>query len=201
MRDLVREVLHGAIPQGQCPAARSVRPFATGDIQIPYGRDASGRMLHISEVSSGLISGCVCPACGTPLVAYKGEKRRYHFGHHADRACSGALETALHEFAKQALADSKALMLPPLVARCGEVTKPLGRAREFTYDTVTIEMTMPNMRPDVVVRRGEAELLVEVAVTHPCEEAKLTRIRERRLPAIEIDLSRVPARRHSTGAC
>jgi Competence protein CoiA-like family len=114
-------------------------PPVHGKIQIPYGRDGAGRIRHISEVSSGLISGCVCPACGTPLVAYKGKLKRHHFGHHADRACSGALETALHEFAKQVLADSRMLWLPPLIARHEQAEKRIRPAREFSYDAVDVE--------------------------------------------------------------
>ena len=47
--------------------------------------------------------------------------KRHHFGHYADRACVGAMETALHQFAKQALADSTSLMLlrlSPVAATC-----------------------------------------------------------------------------------
>jgi hypothetical protein len=148
-------------------------------------------MLHISEAVSGLSSGCVCPACGTALVAYKGKRKQHHFGHHADRACSGAMETALHEFAKQVLADNRTLMLPPLIARFGDIEDLIRTSQEFAYDAVEVEKAMPNMRPDVTVRRGEAVLLIEVAVRHPCEDTKLALIRERRLPAIEIDLSRI----------
>jgi hypothetical protein len=166
-------------------------PPAYGKVQIPYGRDETGRMRHVSEVPAGLSSGCVCPACGTPLVAYKGKLKRHHFGHHADHACSGALETALHEFAKQVLADSRTLMLPPLIARHGQAEKRIRPAREFSYDAVDVEKAMPNMRPDVIVRSGDAVLMVEIAVRHPCEETKLALIRERRQPAIEIDLSRI----------
>lgn len=171
--------------------ADAVVAAAAAKVQIRYGLDGMGRIRHISEVLSGLVSGCVCPACGTPLVAYKGKSKRHHFGHHADRACSGAMETALHEFAKQVLMDSRSLMLPPLLARCGEVTEPIANARAFAYEGVASEVTMPNMRPDIVVWRGETKLLVEVAVSHSCEDIKLERLRERRLASMEIDLSKV----------
>ncbi len=163
----------------------------TAEVEIPYGRDDSGRMRHISEVCAGLRCDCTCAECDGRLVAYKGRRKQHHFGHYAGRTCLGALETALHQFAKQALADSTALMLPPLVACCGDEQIVLRQQQEFRYEKVDVELTMPNMRPDVVVRRGEAVLLVEVAVRHPCENAKLAHIRERRLPAIEIDLSRM----------
>ena len=163
----------------------------SADIEIPFGQDASGRIWHISQVASGLACACVCPGCSEPLVAYKGKRKQHHFGHRGNGVCAGALETALHKFAKQVLSEKNTLMLPLLVARYGETEDVLKRPGEFRYDSVCVEPTKPNMRPDIIVRRGEAALLVEVAVTHPCEEAKLALIRERRLPAIEIDLSKV----------
>lgn len=179
--------------QGDDRGESGSRPSVSGtaEVEIPYGRDGSGRMRHISEVCRGLRCDCVCAKCGSRLVAYKGRRKRHHFGHYVDRACVGALETALHQFAKQALADSASLMLPALIARCGDVQVIVKQQQEFRYESVAVELTMPNMRPDVVVRRGEAALLVEVAVRHPCEDEKLAHIRQRCLPAIEIDLSRV----------
>jgi hypothetical protein len=32
---------------------------------------------------------------------------------------------------------------------------------------------MANMQPDIVLRRGTTELIVAVAVAHPCEDEKL----------------------------
>lgn len=179
--------------QGDERGGSGSRPSVSGtaEVEIPYGRDGSGRMRHISEVCGGLRCDCACAKCGARLVAYKGRRKRHHFGHYADRSCVGALETALHKFAKQVLDDSTSLMLPALIARCGDLQVVVKQQQEFRYKSVDVKSTMPNMRPDVVVHRGEAALLVEVAVRHPCGEEKLAHIRKRCLPAIEIDLSQM----------
>jgi hypothetical protein len=61
----------------------------------------------------------------------------------------------------------------------------------FRYEKVEVELTVPGMKPDIIVYRDDSKLFVEVAVTHWCEEIKIARLRERRQAAIEIDLSNV----------
>ncbi len=182
------------------PAKRSnadcisgIRRSKRGQIKISYGEDGAGRIFHISEVDSGSNTGCFCPECKAPLIAYKSKRKltRDHFGHRTDYACATAPETGLHKFAKQVLCENRALLLPPQIGRHEEATNYIRDAYMFSYDIVADEVIMPNMKPDIVVKRGQYELLVEIAVTHFCEEAKLDRLRERRLSAIEIDLSKV----------
>jgi hypothetical protein len=168
------------------------RPTAPGDVQIPYGRDTDDRIRHISEVPSGL-SGCVCVECGNKLVAYKGDpnKKRHHFAHRASSACSGGLETAIHRRSKEILEANTALMLPAQFARHGGEHKQLRPPQMFRYEKVEVEITVPGMRPDIIVYRDDSKLFVEVAVTHRCEEIKVARLWERQQAAIEIDLSNV----------
>ena len=59
-------------------------------------------------------------------------------------------------------------------------------------------MTLPGMRPDILARRDEHVLLIDVNVTHPCGEEQLRRIREQRRATIEIGMSQV-ARHASEG--
>ena len=46
-----------------------------------------GAITHVKDVDSGLKCGCVCPACGEPLVARKGTKIMHHFAHKAGHNC------------------------------------------------------------------------------------------------------------------
>ncbi|MBK9260233.1 MAG: DUF2384 domain-containing protein [Polyangiaceae bacterium] len=155
-----------------------------------------GRLLHISEVKKGLACGCVCPSCSGKLIANKGPIKTHHFAHHSDRNCVAAYETMLHMLGKQVIADQKQVMLPPVVAKYKGCTKSICDAVMFTLDEVVIEPDMGGMRPDILGRRrvedGTKELFIEVAVTHPCEPEKKELIRERKVAAIEIDLSKVP---------
>lgn len=160
---------------------------------LPYGEAQDGRLRHVSEVPSGLACGCACPECGAPLEAHKGEQIAHHFQHAGGAACAGGggLETALHKLAKQVIADEGWLSVPSVEAFSGGRHRVVLQATRFRPTSVAIEVAMPGMQPDIVARKADRQLLVEIAVTHPCEPDKLARIRERQLAAVEIDLSKV----------
>lgn len=63
----------------------------------------------ISNVESGLKCGCVCPACGEPIIAKKGTKMMHHFAHHAGHNCEYGYESSLHLAAKDILSKAKKL--------------------------------------------------------------------------------------------
>lgn len=161
-------------------------------IKLPYGLDGADRLAHVSEVPSGLACGCRCPACLAPLVAHKGLKVVHHFAHHGDRICTSAMETMLHLLAKEVVSGTREILLPAVVAVVGNLREEVAEAKSFRYDEVETEVTMEGLKPDAVLRRDGRELLLEFAVTHWCEEAKLAELRRRSLPTVEIDLSRVP---------
>ncbi|WP_245444047.1 hypothetical protein [Microvirga sp. KLBC 81] len=160
-----------------------------------FGERTDGTMAHISEVSSGLECNCLCPGCGTRLVARKGDKNDHHFGHYGvedGRPCQTGPETALHRFAKEVLARRLELELPPLVIGEGPgkwIGYPGGI---YGFDAAFLESRLGEIIPDVIVRKGERHLLVEFQVTHTCDEAKIARIVAMDIAAIEIDLSGLP---------
>lgn len=161
---------------------------AASEVQLPYGEAADGRLLHISTVPSGLACACKCPACGTPLVARKGQQLEHHFAHHSSAACVTALESALHKLAKQVIADHRRVGLPAVEAVVGDERRLVYPEMIFDGIDVTLEEGMDGLRPDIVARKADRELLVEVAVTHFCDDQKIALIRERELATIEIDL-------------
>jgi hypothetical protein len=160
---------------------------------LAFGECADGSLAHISEVRSGLACGCRCPGCGTPLVARKGDQVEHHFGHHGaagERPCHSGAESALHRFAKELLASRLAFALPPLL-RDGE-RRPLYTGGIYRFDAAVLEHRLGPVVPDVIVRRADRDLLVELHVTHACGPDKIARIADLGLAAVEIDLSRLP---------
>lgn len=167
-----------------------------------------GELISISHVGRGLRPDCLCPACGDALIAKKGDVRRHHFAHAGGQDCETAAETALHWLAKQLicrpgtrLALSKyhleqvfkisgqlqRLREPVPSVRGGAISVASGveerRFEGFTVDAV-IEVARGQARPP-------RSLIVEIAVTHPCGKAKISRLRRNGVPAVEVDLSRV----------
>jgi len=162
---------------------------------LVLGERADGTIVHVSEVPSGERCGCTCPGCGDRLVARKGPINEHHFGHKgrpAGSTCATGPETALHKSAKQVLASRLSLRLPTLRIVGKEEAVDLFNDRVFQFDEAIVESRLGAIVPDVIVRKGGRELLVEFEVTHPCGPEKLAWIRERDLSAIQIDLSGLP---------
>ncbi|WP_343870460.1 hypothetical protein, partial [Caenispirillum bisanense] len=173
-----------------CPVKQ--RP-KVGEVQLPYAESkVDGRMRHISEVPSGLACECRCPACSADLVARKGRQQAHNFAHRSNQACTRAYETAIHRLAKQVIAEAGKVGLPEVKAVVGDEERHLFPQQVFELDSVTLEKWLPGMRPDIVAQRGERKLLIEIAVTHFCDEKKRELIRKRADSAIEIDLRGVP---------
>lgn len=70
--------------------------------KIDYAIDASGKLVHVDDVPTGLKCGCRCPCCDEKLEAKNaGKKREHHFAHASGCECSGAYESMLHLLAKE----------------------------------------------------------------------------------------------------
>lgn len=166
------------------------RPFSGFSDELVYGITPDGRTVHISDVVRGLRCDCRCPACDRTLVAKKGTKQLHHFAHYNKAvACSHVAETNAHIWAKKVLEREKRLTIPPIVAEHEGHTEIVSPARIYDFAHAKLEKRLDTIVPDVVlVTENGTQLIVEVRVTHACEEAKLVKLRNDGLSAIEIDL-------------
>lgn len=166
------------------------RPFSGLSDELVYGLGIDGTILHISEVGRGLQCGCRCPACEQVLIAKKGPVQRHHFAHHnANAACAHAAETNAHIWAKDVLARMKRLLVPETVATHGNLTRIVRRTQVYSFVEARLENRLGSMVPDVILVMADGkQLIVEVRVTHACDEVKREKLRLDGLSAIEIDL-------------
>lgn len=160
--------------------------------QIPYGvRD--GRLVHISEVDSGVACGCICPECAGQLVARKGPKTAHHFAHYPGADCNP--ETVLHRLGKQLLFDRLEAALAaessvPIAWACtsccdthlGSLTKKAVKAE--------LECDLGRCRPDIALlgASGEPVALLEIVVTHRPDELVQEYARLHTVPIVEFHL-------------
>lgn len=151
-------------------------------------------LTHVLDVPRGLACGCVCAACGEPLVAKKGDSRQHHFAHVGGAECSSAVETALHLAAKGILQQRLEIVLPAVTVDFYGPRPSITLAPEQRYqlDSVVLERRLGQIVPDVLAYVRGRPLLVEIRVTHEVDEQKVARIRDLGLSAVEIDLSRAP---------
>ena len=153
----------------------------------------NGRIVCIEDVESGLKCGCVCPACGNPLIARKGPQVMHHFAHHAEKNCEYGYETSLHLAAKDILSKAQRIMLPPVLIHFPNSNKSdilLSKEIEIPIDHVELEKSFGSIIPDVVVYSGSKKLFIEIFVTHSIDAVKLSKLQKANISTIEIDLSK-----------
>jgi hypothetical protein len=120
-----------------------------------------------------------CPGCGLKLKRAQGEIQEWHFKHHNDNGnCSGGIETARHQLAKQILKNSLQIKIP--------------RYGIIEYSNPVLEKELVSKRPDVTaIYKGE-NIYFEIAVKHFVEPAKEEFFIDGEYKSIEIDLSDLP---------
>lgn len=168
------------------------RPFSGLSDELVYGLSAEGTIKHISQVESGLRCVCRCPACDQVLVAKKGKIQLHHFAHHsAGVACAHVAETNAHIWAKEVLARVKRLLVPETRAEHDGQSRVVKKAQVYDFVEARLEKRLGTMVPDVILLMADGiQLIVEVRVTHACDEIKLEKLEQEGLSAIEIDLRR-----------
>lgn len=170
------------------------RQFGNDSARLVYGWDVENeRLFHISEARRGLACGLICPQCKGALVAHlKDDLKAAHFAHHGP-ACGGGPETALHILCKEIVRDELRLTVPRAFTTHGSYERLIGEAREMVFQRATLEFRdHVEVIPDLCLQAGDLSLFVEIAVTHPCEEEKLARLKRLGTAAVEIDMSSIP---------
>lgn len=152
-----------------------------------------GNIVSIDEVQSGKDCGCVCPACGNKLWARKGEQRMHHFAHEPHTHCEYGYESSLHLAAKDILSRAKKMVIPPVYVEFPQSGKPkelLYPEKKIDIDYVKLENRFDDIIPDIVVDSGDEHFFIEIYVTHPIDDEKLKKLKEKKISTIEIDLSK-----------
>lgn len=163
---------------------------------IPYGLDATDRMVSARHVPRGLACGCRCPACQRPLVAHQGAVNAWHFqhtpdAHGASSACATAYETSIHRKAKDIILAAAAIRTPALFARHGDRVRQAIPPRSMIHKPLAAEAWLGEIRrrPDVLVETETGQMAVEIFYRHRCPPEKVAAFSQGNIAALEIDLS------------
>ena len=151
----------------------------------------NGILVHVSQVERGLACNCVCPDCQNRVKARKGEIYAAHFSHLDGESCANCsgLETWLHIFAKNIIAESGYLIVPDVVVRKGELAErfPGGPLR---FDRIELEAWVGRIRPDIVAYVGADRYFIEIAVTHRASDRKKAKVTSMDTNTLEIRIAR-----------
>lgn len=153
----------------------------------------NSNLISIDEVEKGLACNCTCPACGSTLIARKGDIKVHHFAHYKADECNRCVETSLHLLAKEILMEELVIKLPALYLDFGKQTYKMKELifdeRSFEFDNVYIEKKIDDIVPDIILEYQGNKLLVEIFVTHNIDDEKLHKIERMGISTLLIDLS------------
>lgn len=180
---------------------------------IPFGwHIQSHQMVQATEVSRGRACGCVCASCGVRLLAKQGDVRVEHFAHDEETDCRHAPEAAIHQMAKQLIAERASVFVPERTI----VRKIVSKRRVWTEAlAVTVQPSGIQQlagceiekavfgaakngelrRPDVLALLDGKPLAVEIRNTHAVDDTKLVWLKAQGYSVLEIsvgDLSLLP---------
>ena len=118
----------------------------------------------------------------------------HHFAHEPHTHCEYGYESSLHLAAKDILSRSKKMVIPPVYVEFPQSGKPkelLYPERKIDIDYVKLENRYDGIIPDIVVYFGDEHFFIEIYVTHPIDDEKLKKLKEKNISTIEIDLSKI----------
>lgn len=168
-------------------------------IKLPFGLNKNNDLVHIADVEKGKKCDCICPGCRSPLTAAKGNINQHHFRHSVDKECPGGLESAIHMAAKKMLLEKKQITLPEHKVKLeGKDSRGIAYLEEETaviggtvvqFDTVQDEVELHEMKFDILAKKSNTPLAIEIFYRHRVDEVKFLKIVKANISAIEIDLS------------
>lgn len=152
----------------------------TTNIKLPCGLNKDGNLVYINEAKNGLACECVCPGYKQPLVAKNnGKKKEHHFAHLNVVECEHGYQSALHYMAKDCFLEMEYLTF-----------RKNGQIVRYKIDSVALEQKVSDIIPDIIVTCDGKRFIVEIFVTHAVDDEKKAKIKEMKISAVEIDVSR-----------
>lgn len=101
--------------------------------------DAAGEIRFVGDVPNGVSCGCICPTCGSPLVARQGRENEWHFAHEASQERPECLVGAMNlarglgiEHLRR-LHDAGKLLLPPYFTKASISTPWIARSQPVSW--------------------------------------------------------------------
>lgn len=81
-------------------------------LSIFTGLDQTGAIRFVGDVPRGAACGCICSACGAPLVAKRGEQKKWHFAHEASQERPDCFSGAVNLLRRLAICELPRLFDP-----------------------------------------------------------------------------------------
>lgn len=145
----------------------------------------SGLVMHVDDVPNGKRCECICKNCGDPLLAKnKGKIIGHHFSHTTKEESRYCRMTQLH-MAMQVYFSTRSAITLPQNSDSVLGTDILVPARKTTVLNAGMEHRVGPFCADTVLETADGRVLIEVCVTHACEDERVEYYRSNRIDCIE----------------
>ena len=75
----------------------------------------TGELLSVDNAARGRACSCICPSCGTKLLARKGEIKKHHFAHEINKECLYGAEISIYHAFYELLRKARQFFLPDAI--------------------------------------------------------------------------------------
>ncbi|WP_315069372.1 hypothetical protein [uncultured Clostridium sp.] len=158
--------------------------------------ERENKIIHIDDITpneNGIKCNCICPSCGEKLVARTlGKKNKKCFAHLGNSNCINSIETAMHKFTKEVIENEKKIKIPRLIYNKNFKEYEIVKEQLIHFDKIEVEKYLSDFdfKPDIIIYKNEAPLIIEVAVTHKIDEEKNDKIVNSNISTIELYLDK-----------
>lgn len=157
----------------------------TRDFIFSWAENADGRMVHVDNVSRGLLCGCICPNCREKLIARHGDVKGHGFAHHSDNRGANlniCYQVVMYKLAEQIIQTRKRIHLPSYYG--------IFRERDIEFKDVRIDSRYEreDKQPDVIATTYDGKLyLIEFVFQYKVQHKHAFDYKN--LTCLEVDLS------------
>lgn len=114
-------------------------PYSGVSVRLVFGRNPTGKIVHVNDVERGAACNAKCPACDKPLIARQGEILAWHFAHADGAACAGAMLAGFAGFIAQKISEGSGVMLPARTLPWGRTERPLSAAQLHRFHKARVD--------------------------------------------------------------
>lgn len=132
--------------------------------QFTIALDKDGKTINIDNATKHTMYKCI--NCGEPMIVRKGEVREHHFAHYQDtQQCNHDdwLHKRIIDVLIKRLENSEHLTICTPNGEM-DMSDNISFCREMQYETWI---------PDILIKKTEEVIFIEVCVTHPCSKDKI----------------------------
>ncbi len=136
---------------------------------IPFAKHIdTGEFVDVYDVPNGGECGCVCPSCGTPLIARQGAQKAWHFAHasrgvfeEVEKECEISYEVSVRLMARQIINDGFELKLPRYEDYVSvDVTRRITKYQDFEITSERV-IQLSDVQTEAYVEDSHVDVLAE----------------------------------------